>query len=1261
MEGWTAWEPVAGDTQEDQLVVVRRNTMTGLGLVLTGVLALILVMLRNHPGWTRLRYLLIWLGLAGVTLAWLPVALRDLAWWPLLAGLTIALPWYLFWAGRFRRSVAAPRLPHPSDTGPSGSTPSPGSGKGTAAVGLTSLLVLLIGFSTGPAQAPSGVRQAEPEMVYLVSGVGETEPTVLVPPGLVNRLRALARPASVPSSGVVLVTASCDGRLVDGAAEVDAVFGVHALGEGPATLELPLEGVQLVGDVLLDGARVHPIALAEPRVGYAFPVRGAGRHKVELRFRVPAPGGEEGKPTSGIRQVRFSLPRLVQSRLVFHVGPGASHLQVLVKHGGQRVVPEPGGQRLEVELGAAAPVHLRWYQQGTPPRRATVEFREAYLWDLRPDASTLTALLRYTIRDGAVPSLFVGLPAGLVVRSAQAKRPAAGGPADTIVHLADWTIFGAITSRVLKLDFPGPVTGTVEVMLELVPRAPWASGGMLPIPRPEGQPEAQALSYLAYRTQGLEATRTNFLRLTGIRNKEFAPFWPASSRPAPASLAYASTFRHDPGNPPELRLQLRPLQVTVTAEQEITLDAGPRQVEVTARVDLQAEGNDLSLVEWQIQSDRPFVVASVRDARDREVGRWCQSGSRLLVWLDKTSPATRLVLTGWFPLALPSQKGAKTPGGPPYFDLPCFRIPQAKVRTRLILRAAPGLDLVPLAKPLLRNLTLEGSPSTSELHYLARQPGYGGSFAVRPGPAPAADVLTQAGVRGKELIFTAIIDYRIKGELRSLSLRLRDWEGEADLEAPAGSVARRRDQLRRMAGRRERSWNLDLAGVRDHYRVVIRGRMPLEEAGDGVPMPEVIVDAPARITLTAEPTLTSQVSTGLSVIPAPAGLSAGTQAWKPVGEEWSLRLLPREGPLQVPVQLLLAEHRMSVPDGRRWLHEAVFWLRHEAPTELRLRWPAGVEVVGTSIDDTALSVVQMERDQLWLPLSGPAGAREVRVRWRQDEGRESLDHPDMRLPRLEGVAMGTVVWTVDVPAGWETAHGARGLGTGADRQATLELYRAAAQLALFRDLLRQQRADEQELAAARDRFARGCWLAELALKAGADPLRRAGPQGATLNEWLAQLRGENKALCHEHQLDEVQLESEHHPYLSDTDQTTMPVHGTPISWLAGSDGEPPSVQLVPATARQVRQALAFSGQWLIVLLIIGVISMSSVLRIALRWLWPEVMLLLGVLGWQVAGPSLVVLFLLALGSAGRLLIIARGIQLLARTNLATPSGSSLRK
>jgi hypothetical protein len=54
--------------------------------------------------------------------------------------------------------------------------------------------------------------------------------------------------------------------------------------------------------------------------------------------------------------------------------------------------------------------------------------------------------------------------------------------------------------------------------------------------------------------------------------------------------------------------------------------------------------------------------------------------------------------------------------------------------------------------------------------------------------------------------------------------------------------------------------------------------------------------------------------------------------------------------------------------------------------------------------------------------------------------------------------------------------------------------------------------------------------------------------------------------------------------------------------------------------------------------------------VMMRWLWPELMAVLGVLGWQVAGPTMVVVFLLTLGIAGRLLLLARGV----RTFLSHP-------
>src|SRR5262249_13002208 len=158
-----------------------------------------------------------------------------------------------------------------------------------------------------------------------------------------------------------------------------------------------------------------------------------------------------------------------------------------------------------------------------------------------------------------------------------------------------------------------------------------------------------------------------------------------------------------------------------------------------------------------------------------------------------------------------------------------------------------------------------------------------------------------------ELTFTGTIDCDFRGAPgRSLSLRLRDWQGDVDLEAPPGSISRRREQSRRVNGRRERSWTLDLGpAVRDRFRLVLRGRLPLEEAAEGVPMPEVVVAGmPVKHTFVVDGTLSAEGVTGLTEVRG-AGPADGPRTWNRTGEEWGLRIMPREGP-RAPVQVLLA-------------------------------------------------------------------------------------------------------------------------------------------------------------------------------------------------------------------------------------------------------------------------------------------------------------------------------------------------------------------
>ncbi|HWG46367.1 MAG TPA: hypothetical protein VN688_26630, partial [Gemmataceae bacterium] len=394
---WNEWEPVDGLTT-DRLIVVRRDGVMGLGLGLTLLLVLFFWLIRRGSVRWRRTFLFMTLGLAGLGVLWLPNALRNLAWWPLLAGCGGAGVWYL---KAVTHSTRNPKTQIRKL-------------KSVVANPATAVVLLLAVFGwNGRAAAPA------PIVVYLVAESADApeNQTVLAPADLLDRLKALARPTPLVAGGpqAVLLDASYEGKLVDNQAEFAAVFSVQCLSDEAVMLSVPLDGVQLVGDVWLDGAPADPLALPAPRAGYSLKVRGLGRHKIELRFRALVAGTAED------RHVLFTVPPLVRSRLNWHIPPGVADTQALVKQGAQRRIDNGAQKRLEVDLGSLPkPVHLNWYQAAQPIQPARVQYQAAYLWDLHLEASQLTAWLRYRVLQGAVKTLDVDLPADLEVRSADA-------------------------------------------------------------------------------------------------------------------------------------------------------------------------------------------------------------------------------------------------------------------------------------------------------------------------------------------------------------------------------------------------------------------------------------------------------------------------------------------------------------------------------------------------------------------------------------------------------------------------------------------------------------------------------------------------------------------------------------------------------------------------------------------------------------------------------------------------------------------------
>ena len=126
-----------------------------------------------------------------------------------------------------------------------------------------------------------------------------------------------------------------------------------------------------------------------------------------------------------------------------------------------------------------------------------------------------------------------------------------------------------------------------------------------------------------------------------------------------------------------------------------------------------------------------------------------------------------------------------------------------------------------------------------------------------------------------------------------------------------------------------------------------------------------------------------------------------------------------------PVQAYLTEHTAAVSDGRRWTHQATFWLFHDAGADLNVILPSGAEVLAITLDGESKTPLQPAPTRLWLPLPGGRGGRVVRLAWAfpADRQRTSLVPPFLEGPRLEDVADGPIVWTIHVPAGYDVAEG----------------------------------------------------------------------------------------------------------------------------------------------------------------------------------------------------------------------------------------------
>jgi hypothetical protein len=98
--------------------------------------------------------------------------------------------------------------------------------------------------------------------------------------------------------------------------------------------------------------------------------------------------------------------------------------------------------------------------------------------------------------------------------------------------------------------------------------------------------------------------------------------------------------------------------------------------------------------------------------------------------------------------------------------------------------------------------------------------------------------------------------------------------------------------------------------------------------------------------------------------------------------------------------------------------------------------------------------------------------------------------------------------------------------------------------------------------------------------------------------------------------------------------------GTPHSWWGT---EAPTVRLRSRLGLWPDHALGATLQWSALWALVWLGSHAPWLRTLARWVWPELLLGVGLLAWSWLGPTVAIVLLLLVGFAFRLILLLRGV------------------
>ena len=1224
--GWSEWQPTRGQPHPDRMVVVQRRTVNRTGLVLAVVGTILAWRLRGRlsRSWFY-RLLVVWLTVGGIALLWAPTVFSSALAWISLPPLLFIVVGYVRWLIR-AATGRTESIARPAPT-------------------VAALLVLLT-----PAMFHQAATSGGPKIpvVLLIPGADGEPQTALVQPDLLKKLDEIAGRGTSFLNRAVLTRARYQGTIKGSTVEFQAELDCFNFAD-KSTLVIPLDGVDLLdGKAFLNGQPVFPVALQGTQAGYSLPLTEKGLQKLTLGFSIRAAG------TGPNKELRFSIPRLAQSQVELTFPKNVQDIQASNAQGDQRLIAKGDSQTLRAQIGRENAVQVRWRSGSQAAPAPEVQVRELYLWDLRPPAPLLNAILDYSVKKGMLPGVSLVLPEGVVVRTVEVSPESSENSkiAEGLQpRLKSWRVLEKNGQRTLDIDFHNPVGGGVQIRLGLIPRLSLAPGNIalaLPFPLQVKQPDGFLEGLLGYRLADLEAQQNpQNLGVIGISPEVFSKAWRVADPRSGVVSTRAFSFRR---NAPKAALGLTLAAPGTQASQEITWKVGPEYADWTLSCELVGSAENLMLIEWQIPSSVVLEEVSGPDVR-----HWSRAAAVLQVWLSGPQKKTNLKLAGW------ARNSQPLAGGKGRFDLPALMLKnQTSVTTSIRVTPLPGLTMQILN---LQNLVRPGKDEAGAFSLVTqKQPpaNYGGSFLLAVAPAqPEVGILTVARIHNQAVDFTSHLDCRLPpGELNQLTVKVDRWSGD-DINLEVLELAARVAHQKHKEGH---SWTIFLPpGIPQEFSCRLSGRRELQGS---VTLPDVRVPLAretGRFLALVGPTPRGEPIRGLAPLQdiqsrlarwpleAKRILQEGT-AWQITAQDWNLQIKPRLAPFAVGIQILHAEQEAMVGEDGHWVHQAAFLIFVKSRTEVHLTLPHGARLSAMALDEQPVSPRQRaEADVFWLPLEGAPGPHWLRLTWQFPKD-ESLTRPNLAGPSIQGIPQTALQGTVFIPAGFDV--------DGATPSADLMILRAKAQLELSKLLgeietakTKTPLAVDQKLFEAQKHLAWYCRQAEI-------QTTRSGLPAQTLHD----LRRQNVLLMAKLDKEKIRLQAEKEAVLPDGagghSILALPLEGRPVSWR--SEGpNPPRVILIPRSEQATHRALVASEVLLLILVGLGILTCLPRALAWLHYLWPEQLLLLAWVGWSFFEASAIGLALVVVGVSARLILAATWLQrLVHRTTPAAP-GSGL--